>query len=236
VIVTRRPSAPVELAPSETAGSAVGLNAMSDGRRAVLAAIKQAGEATAEQIAAAVGVTVGATRQHLAGLDADGLVAHREERLGPGRPRRRYCLTPAAEGLWPKRYGQLANQLLGFVQKDSPELVERVFQQRGDDRLGRASGRLAGLDFAARVRELTQILVEDGYLAECEAEADGSWLVVEHNCAILDVAVRYRAACTSEIAFLRAALPEAEIDRVQHKMAGDFVCAYRLRPAAPPTD
>jgi DeoR family suf operon transcriptional repressor len=153
---------------------------------------------------------VGAFRQQLVILEMEGLIAHRDERPGPGRPRRRYCLTPDAEALWPKRYGQLANQLLGFVEQDSPDLIDRIFEDR--------------------VRELTRILDEDGYLAECEPAEDGSWLVVEHNCAILDVATRYGAACSSELAFLRAVMPDTAVERVRHKMAGDFVCAYELRP------
>jgi len=137
-----RTSEPVELAPSETAGSAVGLYALSEPRRGVLELIKRSGEASADEIAGAVGVTLSAIRQQLAALEADGLVAHRDERPGPGRPRRRYCLTPAAETLWPKRYGQLANQLLGFVEQDDPNLVQRVFNQRGQDRVRRAQVRV----------------------------------------------------------------------------------------------
>ena len=235
-----QPSEPVELAPTETAGVAVGLNAYSEGRRAVLSAIKEAGEASGEQIARSLGVTLGAVRQHLVALEGKGLVAHRDERSGPGRPRRHYCITPAGETLWPKRYGQLTNQLLDFVRQESPELVDRVFTLRGEARVERAAERLAGLDFDARIEELTRILDEDGYVAQCRREADGSWLVVEHNCAILDVARRYGAACSSELAFLRAAMPDATVDRIKHKMAGDFVCAYRIadksarwnRPAA----
>ena len=231
---TKRPSEPLELAPTETAGSSVGRSAMSSGRRAVLAALKQAGEASAEQLADAVAVTVGAIRQQLGGLESQGLVAHRDQRPGPGRPRRRYCLTPAAEALWPKRYGQLANQLLGFVEQDNPELIERVFERRGQDRLQRAAARLDRLVFPDQVRELTRILDEDGYVAECQPADDGSWVIIEHNCAILDVATRYGAACSSELAFLRAAMPDASIERIKHKMAGDFVCAYRIRPPASP--
>ena len=78
------------------------------------------------------------------------------------------------------------------------------------------------------IPELTKILDEDGYVAECQPGGDGSWLVVEHNCAILDVAARYGAACESEIAFIRAVLPGTRVERVRHKMSGDFVCAYRV--------
>jgi len=227
-----QPSEPVELAPTETAGASVGLNSQSEGRRGVLSSIKEAGEASAEQIASSLGVTVGAVRQQLAALEGEGLVAHRDERSGPGRPRRRYCITPAAEALWPKRYGQLTNQLLDFVGQESPELVDKVFTRRGEARVERAAERLSGLSFDTRIEELTRILDEDGYLSQCRREADGSWLVVEHNCAILDVARRYGAACSSELAFLRAAMPDASVDRIKHKMAGDFVCAYRIATRA----
>jgi DeoR family suf operon transcriptional repressor len=223
-----QPSEPVELAPTETAGVSVGLNAQSEGRRGVLSAIKEAGEASAEQIARSLCVTAGAVRQLLAALESEGLVAHRDERSGPGRPRRRYCITPAGEALWPKRYGQLTNQLLDLVRQESPELVDKVFTRRGEARVERAAERLSGLGFDASIEELTRILDEDGYLAQCRREADGSWLVVEHNCAILDVARRYGTACASELAFLRAAMPHASVDRIKHKMAGDFVCAYRI--------
>jgi DeoR family transcriptional regulator, suf operon transcriptional repressor len=224
-----QPSEPVELAPTETAGVSVGLNAQSEGRRGVLSAIKEAGEASAEQIARSLGVTVGAVRQHLAALEGEGLVAHRDERSGPGRPRRRYCITPAAEALWPKRYGQLTNQLLDFVGQESPELVDKVFSRRGEARVGRAAGRLSGFGFDARIEELTRILDEDGYLAQCQREDDGSWLVVEHNCAILDVAERYGAACSSELAFLRDSIPDADVQRTAHMMAGAHICGYDIR-------
>jgi DeoR family suf operon transcriptional repressor len=202
---------------------------MSPGRRGVLGCLKREGEATGERLAEVLGVTVSAVRQQLAALEAEGLVAHRDQRRGPGRPLRRHCLTPAAEALWPKRYGQLTNQLLGFVAERDPELVEAVFALRGRERVARARRRLEGKAFDDRVRELAAILDEDGYLADCAREEDGSWRIVEHNCAILDVAARYGAACRSELAFLREALPDARIERVQHIVAGAHMCAYEVR-------
>jgi len=222
-------SEPVELAPSETAGATVALDVLPAGRRAVLSTLKTRGEASAEEVAAVLGFTVSAARQHLGPLEAAGLVAHRDERPGPGRPRRRYCLTPAAETLWPKRYGQLTNQLLAFIEDADPSLVDLAFERRRQSRVARARGRLEGLGFDDRVRELAAILDDDGYLAGAERQGDGSWRVVEHNCAILDVAERYGAACGTELAFLREAMPDAEVERTAHMMAGAHVCAYRIR-------
>jgi DeoR family suf operon transcriptional repressor len=223
------PSEPVELAPIETAGDAVGLTAFSDGARRLLEELKQVGDASADELADMAGVTVSAVRQTLRPLQDAGLVAHRDERPGPGRPRRRYCLAPASEALWPKRYGQLTNQLLGFIGEVAPELVEEAFARRGAERVDRASLRLDGRPFDGRVRELAVILDEDGYLADCRP-IDGGWLITEHNCAILDVAQRYGSACRSEIAFLRAVLPGARVERVSHMIAGAHVCAYEVVP------
>ena len=85
--------------------------------------------------------------------------------------------------------------------------------------------------FAERVAEMGRILDEDGYLAEVEPMDDGTgFRITEHNCAILSVASKYGQACSSELEFIRAALPDATIDRVKHMMAGAYVCAYEVRP------
>jgi predicted ArsR family transcriptional regulator len=79
-----------------------------------------------------------------------------------------------------------------------------------------------------QVAELTRILDEDGYLADVERLEDGGWRITEHNCAILSVATGFRQACSSEIAFIRDALPGARVERVAHLMDGAHVCAYEV--------
>jgi DeoR family transcriptional regulator, suf operon transcriptional repressor len=224
-----RPSEPVELAPSESAGQQVALSAMGRARTALLTALKTRGEATAEQLAAELRITVGAVRQQLGPLGQEGLLAHRDERPGPGRPRRWYCLTPAAESLFPKRYGQLTNQLLGFIEETDPSLVSEAFVRRSRQRQERARERLEGRPFEEKVSELARILDEDGYLADCERIDDSSWRITELNCAILDVARHHREACGSELAFLRSVLPEASVERVTHILAGGHACSYEVR-------
>jgi DeoR family transcriptional regulator, suf operon transcriptional repressor len=198
----------------------------------VVIALKHAGEATAEQLAAELGVTVSAVRQQLDALAAEGLVAWRPQARGRGRPTHLYRLTRAAEPLFPKAYGGLTTELLGYVAESDPSLVDDIFDRRRQRRLEGAQERLAGVgvDLAARVAELARILDEDGYLASWEALPDGSFRIVEHNCAVLDVAERYGQACSSEIAFLRQALPDARVERVSHMIGGAHSCAYLVVP------
>ena len=199
-------------------------------RRALLIALRKRGEARAEELAAELGVTVSAIRQHLQGLAAADLVVHREERPGPGRPRHVYRLGAAAEALFPRAYGELTVELLDYIGDEDPDLVARAFERRRRARVERVQERLAGLHFEARVEEVARVLDEDGYLADVEPLPDGDgWRIREHNCAILAVAQRYGHACGSEIAFLREVLPDADITRVSHILTGATACTYEVR-------
>lgn len=198
--------------------------------QAILRCLKKRGEARAEELAGELGITVSGVRQHLTAMARDGLVTHRERREGPGRPKHVYGLTPFSDALFPRAYAELTNELLGYLEGESPELVERIFQKRGERRLTRALERAAGLDFAGRVRAVAEILDEDGYLADFEALPDGRFTITEHNCAVLGVARQFGQACSSEIAFLREALPDAEVTRVKHMLGGAHVCAYEVKP------
>jgi predicted ArsR family transcriptional regulator len=201
-------------------------------RRRILEQLKKNGEARADEIAGNLGISVQGTRQHLTALERDGLIGHREHRDGLGRPKFVYELSSAGDALFPRNYGELANELLAYVQDEDPGLVERIFDRRAQRRLANAQARTAGMPFACKVQEIARILDEDGYLADFEQREDGSFLIREHNCAVLSVAMRYSHACGSELDFLRAALPEAEVTRVAHRLAGGHICAYVVTPAS----
>jgi DeoR family transcriptional regulator, suf operon transcriptional repressor len=201
-------------------------------RKIILQALKKRGELRVEDLAELLEVTPSAVRQQLNGLMADGLVGFREQKGGPGRPRHLYRLTDAAESLFPKMYSELTNELLDYIGDSDPRLVDELFERRRQRRVEGARSRLAGRPFAERVEVLASILDEDGYLADFERRDDGSWRIVEHNCAILGVATRYGQACSSEIGFLREAMPDAVIERISHMIAGAHMCAYEVRPKA----
>lgn len=196
----------------------------------LLQVLKKRGALRAEDLATALGITVSGVRQHLTAMARDGLVTQEERREGRGRPKHFYGLTAFADSLFPRAYAELTNELLSYLDDESPELVAHLFERRGARRLERARERAAGRDFAGRVEAVAQILDEDGYLADFEAQPDGSFVITEHNCAVLGVARKFGQACSSEIAFLREALPEAEVVRIKHMLGGAHVCAYSVKP------
>ena len=205
-------------------------------RRAILNLLKRNGPLDAAAVAKELGLTVAAVRLQLSRLEDDGLLAHTDEvpgGAGRGRPRHVYALAPAAEALYPKRYGDLTTELLGYLGGPDDPRIDELFEQRRQRRVAGALPRTADLPFDEQVAALTAILDEDGYLADAERLDDGSWRITEHNCAILTVAHGFSQACTSELAFIRDALPGATVRRVAHLMDGAHVCAYVVIPPSP---
>jgi DeoR family suf operon transcriptional repressor len=209
------------------------IDALGDSRRALVVEMKKRGEASADELASATGLTVSAVRQHLAGLASDGLVEHRAVRTGPGRPRHAHRLTGAGHELFPAAYGELTNELLDYFADVDPHLVDVAFERRRQRRTKAAKARLAGLALADQVAELARILDEDGYMAEMVTMADDTFRIVEHHCAIFGVAKRYGQACSAEIAFIRDVLPTADVERVSHMVSGGHMCAYEVKPRPP---
>ena len=219
---------------SATSQSTLALASLPESRRRILEHVKRRGEAEAEAIAADLGVTLSGARQHLTALERDGLLGHHSARGGPGRPKHIFALTPAGDALFPRAYAELTNELLEYVGDEDPELLERIFDRRAQRRLQRTRERTVGLPFPEQVRVVAEVLDEDGYLADFAPRDDGSYVITERNCAVLGVALRYGHACSSELTFLQAALSDAEVTRIAHRINGGHVCAYLVTPRPAP--
>ena len=89
-----------------------------EGRRAVLYALRRRGQATADDIARQLDMTVSGARQHLTALVDDGFAEATELPRPPGqrgRAQLAYMVTDRADALFPKAYGELTNELLGYA-------------------------------------------------------------------------------------------------------------------------
>ena len=98
----------------------------------------------------------------------------------------------------------------------------------GSPEVAQTARLVAGLEGEVLLAGDIGYLDEDGYLASHEQVGRDHFVVIEHNCAIAAVANRYGQACTSEIDFIRAVLPEADVTRISHMVNGDRRCAYDI--------
>jgi predicted ArsR family transcriptional regulator len=201
-------------------------------RRAILLHLRRAGPSVPDAISAAIGASRSGVAQQLRALDTAGLVTRTSVRHGVGRPRHLYDITPDAQGLFPSNYDGLATGLLAAILEVGGEtLVEDVFAARRRQAEARLRQRMdASLPSDApledRVRELARLQDELGYVSEARVDADGIRLL-EHNCAVLDVARGMPVACRSELELFREVLG-VNLVRERHIAAGDRCCEYRV--------
>jgi predicted ArsR family transcriptional regulator len=194
-------------------------------RRKILLALKKSGGMTATELSELLGMTSMGVRRHLTTLERDGLVMFDSQQRGLGRPSYLYQLTERADNLFPKTYHVLANELLGYLTEND---LEQVFARRSERRIRLGKARVAGLNFHDKIAELARMVDEDGYLAEWEQVDDTTYFVREYNCAIHEVAYRYRQACSTEFDYICAMLPEADVVREEYMMNGASACSYRI--------
>jgi len=202
--------------------------ALSDTQRRVLVAVKRHGEATADELASTLETSSSAVRQHLSVLRSAGLVAARQERGQPGRPADHYHATERTEPLFETTDGGFSIELLADMEAEDPELVDRVFERRRRRLVETAQHQLADKPIDEQVSAVTDLLDEQGYLADYDKLADDHFRINLHNCPIWTVANRFRQACNAELDFLRELIPDATVQRITHKTAGAHTCAYDI--------
>jgi len=202
------------------------------GRGAVLELLKREGPVLTETLAARLGVTAMAVRQHLSGLEQDGLAIHAAPPNGRGRPAKLWCATAKADSQFPDSHSALATELIQQMRRAfGDEGLDRLLELRTADqergyraRMGETSSLKTRLDALARIR------TEEGYMAEARRDPEGEgWLFVENHCPICAAAKLCTGLCREELALFQRILgTDVRVERVSHILAGAGRCAYRV--------
>jgi predicted ArsR family transcriptional regulator len=176
-----------------------------------------------------------AVRQHLYALQRENLVTAEERPAPVGRPAKFWRLTPEADRLFPEAYAELSVALIDALQDTygaeglSRVLVSRCARQQAD-----YVRRIRPADpLEKKLKELARVRSEEGYMAEVRREEDGGYLLVENHCPICAAATACQGFCSTELDLFRSVLgPGVVVERVEHIVAGDRRCAYRVTPEA----
>lgn len=197
-------------------------------RQSILQLLRRNSEMTAAELSDALGFGAVGVRQHLALLERDGLVRLVGLRRNVGRPSHLYALTPEAERHFPRRYDRLALEVLTYVGEVAGEAcIDAVLARRRAEMLRELGPALADKSRGEQVAALAAILAEQGYMCECEQEADGSYVLTEYNCPVDCVARQHPQLCAHEI-MLYQELLGAEITREGTIAEGAPCCRYRI--------
>jgi predicted ArsR family transcriptional regulator len=197
-------------------------------KQQLLALLKRTGSVTVEEAAGALAVASMTARQHLVGLERDGIVKADKVRRATGRPHYLYSLTPKGEELFPRRYDVLvqifldevcnldASEIAGLSPEERRSLIVRKAATRLAERF-RAPGRRRPLE--ERVVAVTEILHVIGGFAEWFRTADG-FEIRDYNCVFSSLVTEQVSGCESHVHLLTQLLRWP----VQHELIDSGNC------------
>lgn len=200
-------------------------------RQAILRMLKQQGPGDSESLAAPLGISAMAVRQHLYALRTKGLVTYHEQPRPIGRPAKMWMLTPAAASHFPDAHSGLVVNLIhaagkAFGEQGITQVVSRCSQQQIES----YQSRIPSGSFQKRLHALIHLRNEEGFMAEVQRQRDGSFLLIENHCPIAAAANVCPRLCDAEMDLFRAILGEgATIERAEHMQGGARRCVYRIR-------
>src|SRR5215472_12115548 len=137
------------------------------GRSAVLEQVKRDGPVTAETLAAKLGVTGMAVRQHLEHLEKAGLVDHEINPGRRGRPSKLWRATKNADVYFPNSHAALAVDLISQMRKVfGDEGLDRLIALRTAEQERTYVQQIArGKSLRSRLNQLAKVRSEEGYMA-----------------------------------------------------------------------
>lgn len=203
-------------------------------RRQLLMLLKTQGDCCISELSLALGITEMAVRRHIHTLERDRLIQSVLVKQAMGRPLYRYSLTEESDDLFPKKYPQLALDLLSELEEQpgGVEVIDRIFEGRRDKLEKRYNDRMKDRPLNERVDELSSIQNLGGYMTEWEHnEGEESYILYEYNCPIAQVAKQYRQACQCEKQLFEQLL-DAKVERIECLADGETRCTYVIQSKA----
>jgi len=194
--------------------------------------LKTRGPATTRDLAARVGITRQAAREHLKKLGAADLLSYTKASGGVGRPGHAWSLTEKGHGHFPDTHAQMTVELIESIRAEFGEKgLDRMIARRERTTVERYGQVLQGAKtLKERVDRLVRLRSLEGYMADSTRCDDGSYIIIENHCPICAAATSCQGFCRSELALFERLLAPAQVRRSEHLLAGSRRCSYVVVP------
>ncbi|MGB2924216.1 MAG: iron-sulfur cluster biosynthesis transcriptional regulator SufR [Limnothrix sp.] len=191
------------------------------------------GQGKAVQLAESLQISPQAVRRHLKDLESDGLIEHRAQQEGMGRPHYFYALSRKGRNQFPNHYSGFAVSFLdAMVETAGKDQVEEILRKQWQKKAVDYRDRLGQGSLLERLAQLVNLRKEEGYMAEvtpAEQHGKEGFLLMEHHCAIAEVAESFPVVCGNELEMFEAILPDCTVERTQWINEGEHQCGYIIQ-------
>lgn len=217
----------------------------------ILQYLLKQGQATAQEMAQYLGISPQAIRRHLKDLQAAGSIDQQVAKGWPvrtgqtmGRPQYLYQLSRQGHRKFGNSHAEFAVSLLDTLAETvGQDQVSSILRKQWERKAKVYRDRLSAGSLRERVATLVELRKAEGYMAEWHpVETDGTvpeksekapssrFILVEHNCAIADVASSFPSVCGHELEMFAAVLPDCQVERTQWIIDGEHRCGYLISP------
>ena len=194
--------------------------------------LKTRGSLTATEIAKELNITTEGARLQLLKLTEEGLIQSTNESKGVGRPTQYFSLTDLGNKGFPDTHAELTVKLIQLMKETLGEEALQSVISAGEEKAKQRYHQQLNQNntLEERIKTLAEIRSREGYMAEYSKD-DKGYLLVENHCPICAAAKICQGFCTSELNTFKFVLGnDVSITRVNHIIAGDRRCAYRIIP------
>jgi predicted ArsR family transcriptional regulator len=200
-------------------------------RGKIVAELRRHGSASAADLAREFGLSPNAVRQQLVVLERDGLVVEKPVRRGPTKPTLEFSLTAEADKLFPQAYDKMLDAVLREVRDQfGAPAVERIFDGLSRKAVERARQKITAENAEGRVAQLTEMLRENGVVAEYSL-IDGGFALHEHNCPYSGVAKEHPEMCQVIHHVIDETIGGEHV-QTESLARGGKECRFEMKPSA----
>ncbi|MBV1840799.1 helix-turn-helix transcriptional regulator [Photobacterium ganghwense] len=197
----------------------------------ILYRMKREGPVTAKMLAEEFKLTTMGVRQHMLGLEEDGLVDFEDVKVKEGRPTRHWHLTPKGHKRFADRHGDLIIQMLDSVEElFGRSGLDQVVERRENQTFEQYQAELAQAEnLEEKLQILTTLREQEGYMAELQRDGE-DFILIENHCPICHAAEHCPSLCRSELTIFQRLLgKDIQVERNEHIIAGERRCTYRIK-------
>ncbi len=202
-------------------------------RDAALRILKIRGEMSLVELTRSLKLTETAVRRHLAKLQQLGLITCTSRHQPHGRPLNVYKLTEqATTEYFPTGYEELAEELLDTIfDTEGHKGVFDFLLAANQYKIKQLNQMYDGLTTEQKVKALVDYFTKTGYMTDFRSLKDGRYFLYHQNCAIYNIASKYRQLCFVELRLIEA-VTKARVTRQQYIFKRQPICGYLIDPTS----
>ncbi|MDZ8025200.1 MAG: iron-sulfur cluster biosynthesis transcriptional regulator SufR [Nostoc sp. SerVER01] len=202
-------------------------------------------KATAIELAEVLDVSKQAIRRHLKDLETEELVLFSiSEQAGMGRPQHVYQLSRQGRDRLHRtisdRFGDASGNFAVSLLDTLAETVghdqfKTILQKQWERKAQEYRDRVGNGSLRERVANLVELRKAEGFMAEYhsidvnDCSKGESFIFIEHNCAISNVAESFPTICGHELEMFAGVLPDCTVERTHWIINGEHRCGYLVQ-------